>query len=46
MYRSPGEDDHKNITQVFDEIIIEMRKQNERIQKLEELVEKLYLEID
>jgi len=44
MYRPPGEDGHKNITEVFDSIIIEMRKQNERILELEELVEKLYLE--
>ena len=46
MYRPPGEDDHRNITKVLDDMIIELRTQNQRILELEELVEKLYLEID
>ncbi len=44
MYRPPGLDYHKNITDVLDEIIVEMRKQHERILELEEFVEKLYLD--
>ena len=46
MYRPPGEDDHRNITKVLDDMIIELRTQNQRILELEELVEKLYLEIN
>lgn len=46
MYRPPGEDEHQNITQVLDGMIIELRNQSQRILELEELVEKLYLEID
>jgi hypothetical protein len=46
MYRPPGEDDHQNITKVLDGMIIEMKNQSQRILELEELVEKLYLEID
>lgn len=43
MYRPPGLDEHKNITDVLDEVIIELRKQHERILELEEEVESLLL---
>ena len=46
MYRPPGEDEHRNITKVLDDMIIELKNQSQRILELEELVEKLYLEID
>jgi len=46
MYRQPGLPEHQNITDVLDEIIIELRKQQDRILDLEEIIEKLYLEID
>jgi len=36
MYRPPGEDEHKNITQVLDEIIITLRDLTDRVTKLEE----------
>ena len=46
MYRPPGESEHKNITQVLDELIILTRRQDERILELEELVEQLLLAIN
>ena len=46
MYRPPGEENHKNITQVFDELITQVNRQEERILELEELVEQLLLIIN
>ena len=46
MYRPPGEQVHQNITKVLDGMITEMKTQSQRILDLEELVEKLYLEIN
>ena len=46
MYRPPGEDQHKNITDVLDQLILEVRRQDERILELEEQVEQLLLIID
>ena len=46
MYRPPGLDHHKNITDVLDEIIIELKRQHERILELEENVEQLLLLIN
>ena len=46
MYRPPGEDEHKNITQVLDELILKVRRQDERILELEEQIEQLLLIID
>ena len=45
MYRPPGMDHHKNITDVLDEIITELKKLNERVLDLEELAEQIYLEV-
>ena len=45
MYKPPGLDHHKNITDVLDEIILELKKLNERVLDLEELAEQLYLEM-
>jgi len=36
MYRQPGLKEHENLTDVMDEIIITIRKMNERITRLEE----------
>jgi len=44
MYRPPGDKDHKNITKVLDELIVQVRRQEERILELEELVEHLMLQ--
>lgn len=41
MYRPPGEDEHKNITKVLDELILLVQRQEERILQLEEHVETL-----
>ncbi len=46
MYRPPGEDSHKNLTKVIDELILQVRKQDERILELEEQIEQLLLIID
>ena len=46
MYRSPGEENHRNITEVLDELIIQVRRQEERIFELEEQIEQLLLIID
>ena len=46
MYRPPGEDKHKNITKVLDDLIVQVRRQDERILELEEQVEQLLLLID
>ena len=46
MYRPPGEEKHSNLTKVIDELIIQVRRQEERILELEELVEQLNLIID
>ena len=46
MYRPPGDKEHKNITKVLDELIIQVRRQDERILALEEQVEQLLLLID
>ena len=46
MYRPPGSDVHQNITQVLDELILQVRRQDERILELEEQVEQLLLIID
>ena len=46
MYRPPGEDKHKNITKVLDDLIVQVRRQEERILELEEQVEQLLLLID
>ena len=41
MYRPPGEDEHRNITKVLDELILLVKRQEERILQLEEHVETL-----
>ena len=46
MYRPPGGETHKNITEILDELILLTRRQDERILELEELVEQLSLLID
>ena len=46
MYRPPNEDTHKNITQVLDELILQVQRHEERIFDLEEQVEQLLLIID
>ena len=46
MYRPPGDEQHKNITEVLDELITTVRRQEERIFDLEEQVEQLLLVID
>ena len=46
MYRPPGFDTHKNITDVLDEIILELKKLNERVLDLEEQIEQILLIID
>ena len=46
MYRPPGEETHKNITKVLDDLILQVRRQDERILDLEEQVEQLLLLID
>jgi len=46
MYRPPNEDTHKNITQVLDELILQVQRHEERIFELEEQVEQLLLIID
>ena len=46
MYRPPGLDHHKNITDVLDDIIVELRKLNERVLDLEEQIEQILLIID
>ena len=46
MYRPPGAERHSNITQVLDELITQVRRQEERIFELEEQVEQLLLIID
>ena len=46
MYRPPDEENHKNITQVLDELILQVRRMDERILDLEEQVEQLLLIID
>ena len=46
MYRPPGSDVHQNITQVLDEMISQLERQEDRILELEEQVEQLLLLID
>ena len=46
MYRPPGLPEHKNITDVLDEIIIELKKLNKKVLDLEEQVEQLLLIIN
>ena len=46
MYRPPGAEKHSNITHVLDELINQVRRQEERIFELEEQVEQLLLIID
>ena len=46
MYRPPGADRHSNITDVLDELITRVRRQDDRILELEEQVEQLLLLID
>ena len=46
MYRPPGDEEHKNITKVLDELILQVRRHEERILALEEQVEQLLLLID
>ena len=46
MYRPPGNDSHRNITHVLDDLITQVNKQDERILELEEQVEQLLLIID
>ena len=46
MYRPPGEENHRNITKVLDDLILQVRRQDERILELEEQVEQLLLLID
>ena len=46
MYRPPDEDSHRNITKVLDDLILQVRRQDERILELEEQVEQLLLLID
>ena len=46
MYRPPGEENHRNITKVLDDLILQVRRQDDRILELEEQVEQLLLLID
>ena len=46
MYRPPGGNKHKNITEVLDELILLTRRQDDRILELEEQVEQLLLLIN
>ena len=46
MYRPPDDEEHKNITKVLDELILQVRRHEERILALEEQVEQLLLLID
>ena len=46
MYRPPGNDSHRNITHVLDDLIKQVNKQDERILELEEQIEQLLLIID
>ncbi len=46
MYRPPGAEKHSNITTVLDELITQVRRQDDRILELEEQVEQLLLIID
>ena len=46
MYRPPGGDEYKNITEVLDELILQNRRQEDRLLELEELVEQLSLLIN
>ena len=46
MYRPPGDETHKNITEVLDDLILTVQRQDERILELEELVEQLHLLIN
>ena len=46
MYRPPGSESHQNITQVLDEMITQLERQEDRILELEEQVEQLLLLID
>tara|TARA_B100001063_G_C16690994_1_gene517037 strand:+ start:20 stop:181 length:162 start_codon:yes stop_codon:yes gene_type:complete len=46
MYRPPGAEKHSNITEVLDELITKVQKQDERILELEEAVEQLLLLIN
>lgn len=46
MYRPPGAEKHSNITKVLDELITQVRRQDDRILELEEQVEQLLLIID
>ena len=46
MYRPPGEEEHRNITKVLDDLILRVEKQGERILDLEEQIEQLLLLID
>ena len=46
MYRPPGDETHKNITEVLDNLILTVQRQDERILELEELVEQLHLLIN
>ena len=46
MYRPPGEEKHRNITKVLDDLILQVRRQDERILELEETIEQLLLVID
>ena len=46
MYRPPGAEKHSNLTKVIDELIIQVRRQDERILDLEEQVEQLLLLIE
>ena len=41
MYRPPGEEEHRNITKVLDDLIIQVKEQEECIRELSELVEHL-----
>ena len=46
MYRPPGGEEYKNITEVLDELILLTRRQDDRILELEEQVEQLLLLIN
>ena len=41
MYRPPGEEEHRNITKVLDDLIIQVKEQEKCIHELSELVEHL-----
>ena len=46
MYRPPDEEEHRNITKVLDDLILQVKRQDERILELEETIEQLLLVID